>query len=447
VLVTNGVYGIGGTVVSNMPNRIALTKAVAVQSINGPEFTLIVGESPIGSNAVRCAYLSAGAELNGFTLTNGHTYASGDLDFEQSGGGILLNGGGMISNCIISSNLAYHVGGGAYCYQGGELNNCILNGNTANYGGGGVYCDQGGTLNNCVLSENIAVNYGSGGAVGGGGAYCDQGGTLNNCVLTSNLADPYGGGVACYGGGTLNHCTISSNSCWQGGGVHCYLGGTFNNCIVWGNSGSVGSNWLNVNVGMTYSYCCTTPAIGEKCVITDPLLIATNNFRLQPNSPCIDAGIATPGLLGDIEGSPRPFDGDNNGTTVPDIGAYEFINPVADSDGDGLSDGTELDTLGTNPLLTNTDGDAANDYEEYVADTDALNSNDVFRIIAIEGTTVWYQSSSNRTYTLLWSLDLESGYWGATRDQTRIMGSGGIDSLTDPYNDPTTFYRVEVEIP
>ena len=74
-----------------------------------------------------------------------------------------------------------------------------------------------------------------------------------------------------------------------------------------------------------------------------------------------------------------------------------------------------------------------------------------FRILEINGATVSFQSSANRQYTLYWSTDLAEGFWSRVQSQTDIMGSGGVDTLTDAYNeffiDPATFYRVEVEIP
>src|SRR5206468_3003638 len=69
VLVTNGVYQTGERVVfeaGTTPNRMAVTKALIVRSVNGAAATVILGEGE-----VRCVYLISGAALVGFTLTNG----------------------------------------------------------------------------------------------------------------------------------------------------------------------------------------------------------------------------------------------------------------------------------------------------------------------------------------------------------------------------------------
>src|SRR5277367_758289 len=67
ILVTNGIYASGARVVEGADaDRVAVTKALTVQSINGPALTMIDG-----GGEGRCVYLTNGAALIGFTLTNG----------------------------------------------------------------------------------------------------------------------------------------------------------------------------------------------------------------------------------------------------------------------------------------------------------------------------------------------------------------------------------------
>ena len=176
ILVTNGVYDTGGRAVYVVPNRVAIDRAVMVQSVNGPAVTIIKGLGPSGNSAVRCAYVGNGACLQGFTLTNGYTrsVASGFLpERVLNGGGVWCDTGGIVSNCIVSGNIAALNAGGAY---GGKLYNCTLSNNLAGEDGGGTYnC----TLYDSILVENVAVD--DGGATHGNTSY-----SLYRCLIADN---------------------------------------------------------------------------------------------------------------------------------------------------------------------------------------------------------------------------------------------------------------------
>jgi bifunctional DNase/RNase len=79
VLVAGGVYATGGRAVGTnvLVNRVAIDRAITAESLMGPEVTIIQGYqvpgTTNGDGALRCAYLTNGASLSGFTLTNGAT--------------------------------------------------------------------------------------------------------------------------------------------------------------------------------------------------------------------------------------------------------------------------------------------------------------------------------------------------------------------------------------
>jgi len=457
VLVSNGVYQSGSRAVYSMTNRVAVTKPVTVKSVNGPTMTTIVGyrvpSTTNGVAAVRCVYLTNGAVLSGFTLTNGATQSTGDQYRQRSGGAVYSEmGSAVVTNCVLTGNSASYSGGSA-CF--GSFINCTLTGNTATYGGGA----NAGTLNKCVLRGNSAT-YGGGTYFGtldsctltnnaarssGGGTYS---GTLNNSVLAGNSAAAY----APYGGGTynsvLNNCTVLSNSAsgtWPyGGGVYS---GLANNSILYFNTASNGANYSFPTLNALNS-CCTTPDPGVAGNITSaPVFVdlATGNLRLQSNSPCINSGnnASVSGVI-DLDDNPRVVSG-----TV-DMGAYEF--QVTGSPFSIWLQQYGFLTDGSADFL-DTDHDGLNNWQEWIAGTNPTNALSALKITLAtrtsnpEGTVITWASQNGRTYYIQRSVTLAPPMFSTIQDN--IVGQVGTMSYADTnaINPGPFFYRVGVKFP
>jgi len=339
VLVTNGIYNLGGRVMFlQLTNRVVIDKPVTVRSVNGPTVTVIYGSS---SPSVRCAYLSSGATLSGFTLTNGNTIRGSNNPYpEDSGGGVWCTSRGeTVTNCFITRNFSSY-GGGAYL---GTLVNCILETNSAVFGGGGY----SNILSGCRLKGNFATGNGA-------GAY---GAVLVNCTVVSNTTPATSGG---------------------GGGIY---GGSASNTIVYYNFSNKDPNFP-VNTPM--SFCCTATVAtnGFGNITNAPLFVnITNDFHLQSNSPCINAGnnsYVTNST--DLDGNPRIVGG-----TV-DIGAYEFQSPssilsYAWAQQYGLPTDGSADYV-------DTDGTGMNNWQKWIAGLNPTNPASVLAMSAPIASTI-----------------------------------------------------------
>ena len=288
-------------------------------------------------NAYHVLSAAGGGLLCGVTLAAGR--ADGTNTLQMSGGGLLNTGGPLsIAECVFVGNRA--VEGGAVHNDNGALTmvNCLLYSNAAAEAGGAVNNYESDLwMTNCTIADNRVTNT----VVRGGGGIHDSSSSslqLRNVVLWNNQANNGNGSqlmVSRTSAAVLASCVI------QGGlaGVHTNFSGSVQDA---------GFNSTN-----------------------DPAFVAAGDYRVAATSSCIDS--STNGSDNDLDGLPRPLDGNADGTNRWDIGAYEFVNPLADSDGDWLTDTDEV-AAGTGLLIPDTDGDRMGDGAETRAGTDPLDA-------------------------------------------------------------------------
>lgn len=292
VTVTNGLYAEGGKVKSgDLTNRIALDKPILVRSVNGPNYTIIQGAwdsaTTNGPGAVRCAWLTNGATLSGFTLRGGATRTiASPTNPQMDGGGVWGSStNATVADCLIEMNFAGQFGGGAYQVS---LNRCTLTANRAvgsgtpgagiaNAGsGGGAYACN---LNACRITDNRADQSFGGGVFGS---------VLRNCALMNNSAYMHGGAAH---SGTLINCTVTGNtsSGYSSGYGSAVYGATLVNSLVWGNLHRTANPNTNY-ASCSFSFCDTFPAPpGAGNIGVDPQLLG-DGYHLATTSPCRGAG-------------------------------------------------------------------------------------------------------------------------------------------------------------
>jgi hypothetical protein len=96
------------------------------------------------------------------------------------------------------------------------------------------------------------------------------------------------------------------------------------------------------------------------------------------------------------------------------------------------------------------DSDTVNNGQEYIADTDPTNPASYFHVTTISTVppwTIYFPSSTGRTYTLNGSSDLASGVWTNIPGQGPRHGVGGPDQMIDTNAAPLWFYRPKAALP
>lgn len=254
---------------------------------------------------------------------------------KSDGGGVYFlssYGGTEIESVDFILNYA-HGNGGAICTNGYTylpINNANIINNAAQYGGG-IYIDSNGpfTLSNSLISANYAE-------FSGGGLNSFNSPVLTNVTITNNYAEYRGGGMYHRGGDysrvfpSLTNVTFFKNNAEDGGGLYNNSESTnIINSIFWENlpnqitdeTNTVTTTFSTVQYGM----------VGEGNISTNPELLElsdnggpTETHALNTGSPAIDKGSPSVCPSTDQRGLARPYDGDGDGISRCDMGAYEW---------------------------------------------------------------------------------------------------------------------------
>ena len=351
VLVADGTYKGSGN-----KNIDFKGKAITVRSANGPASCIIDCEQD-GRGFLFISGEGADSVLSGFTITNGYlpTLPGGAIYCDASSP--------TISNNVIVKNKALW-GGGIYCNDSSPLIlGNVIRANTVmryRYGGGIMSVGESAPL---ICNNIVSGNH----AYYGGGLFCSD--SSSPTVLNSSFA--------------YNSCTTAfQHSC--GASIQAWSSSPIIiNSILWGDYLGTASHQIYVIDGsamVTYSNIdqdgygdgsgnpdsSGNMRLAPHFVLdgywddqgtptTDDDVWVDGDYRLQENSPCIDAGTNAPADLPshDFEKDPRIFDGDEDGTDTVDMGADEYVISTCscDWDGDNDVDGSDLAALadGSNP--------------------------------------------------------------------------------------------------
>jgi len=216
------------------------------------------------------------------------------------GSGISLNAGGspLIQNNLIAANDSgkFGMGGGFYIVNGSNpaIVQNLIYGNRAGMGGGIYLTPPFGSSGSIVVSNTVVDNGGSeGGSAIFAGGFDDSSQIINNVFVSNTGLNA----VDCDGTYDKNPPIFTNNDSYSAGGLA--IEGTCANDL--GQNGNISSDPQFANV-------------------------AKHMYQLTATSPAIDAGSnSAPDLpKKDLAGKPRIVDGDGDGDTIIDMGAYEF---------------------------------------------------------------------------------------------------------------------------
>jgi Right handed beta helix region len=343
-------------------------KEITVKSESGRTKTIIDGNH---TGAVVLINASSGRKpiLRGFTIQNG------------SDGGVITSGGFPVieRNKIMGNTYCGEGGGVKASFSGAVIRFNVISNNhqqgcSGGPGGGGIEVGGAGTVQ--ILDNKISGN--SHGSFGGGitlfaagtpiisanyiqkNSAGNQGAgiwivnqsdaTIVNNIVTGNSTPGAGGGIywlvpsGAVGPVVVNN-TIASNTAGEGSAVFAdgfdIQAKLVNNILTGSGAAAVlfcgdfndpnppqisfNDVW-NSTGGPRYGGICSDQTGTNGNISADPLF-TKKKFHLMPASPAVDVGMNIDAITRDIDGNPRPLDGNGDGSAIFDLGADELKPP------------------------------------------------------------------------------------------------------------------------
>jgi len=318
-------------------------KNVTVRSTGGPDVTTINGTEYYAVQFVQNE--TSDAVLDGFTVTrttvSGRGIQIGEAYLASDDTVIVVGAYPTINNCIITNHNVSGIGIIDTSSETVTITNTTISGNQSATGGAmdirsneaPIFVNMVNCMTNCMVTRNISRAKYSG--YGGGMYLWNTNLTLMNCTVAGNIS-----------GGSSS-----------GGGIYAIVDSGYyptpqiiiTNSIIWGNSSSLVTTrqiYMSGGYGSIdhsdFIDAQVSSALGRGAgnIELDPLYVDSSNadyllrdYHITDCSPCIDVGTATGAPVDDIDGDPRPLDGDDDGAADHDMGADEVY---FDADGDGF---------------------------------------------------------------------------------------------------------------